>query len=67
MGNNENPIVIPAGQPGPDGVIRQYHVYADAFSLLYKPSSGPSAMPAPKPPALTADERIDRLERLQVE
>jgi hypothetical protein len=31
---NANPIVIPAGRPGPDEIVRPYPIYADAIDLL---------------------------------
>jgi hypothetical protein len=30
-------VVIPAGVPGPDGIIRPYPIYSDAFDLIFDP------------------------------
>jgi hypothetical protein len=58
-------VAIPAGEPGPDGAVRRYPVYADAFDLLYP--SAPSrhlrvARPSPAP--LTIAQRVERVERI---
>jgi hypothetical protein len=53
------PVVIPAGTPGPDGVVRQYPVYDDAMDLLYDPEPRPYP-PVPPPP--TMRQRVQRLE-----
>ncbi len=44
-------IVIPAGVPGPDGQVRPYPVYSDAYDLIFGPPGEATECPRVSTPA----------------
>jgi hypothetical protein len=45
-----NPVVLPAGTPGPNGCTYQYPIRADAFDLIFGLTASPNPAHRPSDP-----------------